>query len=837
MYNAVNINEDLTVPTVQMNPATVFPGADGLLGTSDDIRPYNNFLQQQTALNTKGTPFWLTPDAKFAATPVATYYGNGDSLLISAKLTNIGDATLTAPFHISAYKDAVTVANKMATDSSMIALDVDDTVTVSVTIHNFSTFAPLTDILIRINDKGNAAQLQPECDTNNNTASFPFSNLLMAQNDYATTIANVPVKVGVLANDSIPAGCTSPTVSLLTPSTPHGAATLTNDTVEYTPVAGFFGFDTLTYAISCNGDTSTAHVTVLVLHPLSLKYTACPGAVVTMGFTQTEIDYFWYTTETGDISVKTNESDTLARTKDNSVLQIWWVEPRYNGITFPRYEVRLEKEDESHCGTLAPTYCVNGQLLFREDFGGNGLSDPRVSSTPLPTGTTVYTFESSDEVDEGNYALVKYIDNTSEWQQRFSDHTHPGNIDQGYMFLVNPNATFGQLYETQINDLCDRTSQLYFSAWVANVLPESNKTGMNPMLRFEISDINDNVIGTYISSIVPRDTNGKVQWRNYGLGFDAKGYHSLTLKIYNHTPSGNGNDFAIDDIEIRLCVPPVTIVNTLTDTVCLGSSHTFTASYTDDGTYNDANNKLVYRWQYSAVNDPSATWTTLKEDSTASATLNTSYTINNADAGKQGYYRLVVGNRAMIDHVNCRTVSAVITLTVLPAPNMPPSPMEVCLETYSYLPANAANAGIWVSRDTLVAKIIDNNKVLGIAVGSARVVFTSTKGCSDSINVTVKDFPVADETKGRKALCVDSSIELSNSTNLGSVWTAVWNANNTNITLENPAPNKVTVKGIKEGQSYVTYTVSDGNCQIKKTFSVKVVPNVPPTIIIGIERK
>jgi hypothetical protein len=54
MYHAVNINEDLTVPTVQFNPAIVFPGKDHILGTSDDVRPYNNFLQQQTMLDKYG---------------------------------------------------------------------------------------------------------------------------------------------------------------------------------------------------------------------------------------------------------------------------------------------------------------------------------------------------------------------------------------------------------------------------------------------------------------------------------------------------------------------------------------------------------------------------------------------------------------------------------------------------------------------------------------------------------------------------------------------------------------------------------------------------------------
>jgi hypothetical protein len=38
----VNVNEDLTVPRCPLNPVTVFPGRDGIIGTADDMRPFNN---------------------------------------------------------------------------------------------------------------------------------------------------------------------------------------------------------------------------------------------------------------------------------------------------------------------------------------------------------------------------------------------------------------------------------------------------------------------------------------------------------------------------------------------------------------------------------------------------------------------------------------------------------------------------------------------------------------------------------------------------------------------------------------------------------------------------
>jgi len=52
-YNVVNVNEDLTIPKYQFNPATVFPNGK---------QPFNNFLQQQTLLNSNGDPLWILPE-------------------------------------------------------------------------------------------------------------------------------------------------------------------------------------------------------------------------------------------------------------------------------------------------------------------------------------------------------------------------------------------------------------------------------------------------------------------------------------------------------------------------------------------------------------------------------------------------------------------------------------------------------------------------------------------------------------------------------------------------------------------------------------------------------
>jgi hypothetical protein len=80
---------------------------------------------------------------------------------------------------------------------------------------------------------------------------------------------------------------------------------------------------------------------------------------------------------------------------------------------------------------------------------------------------------------------------------------------------------------------------------------------------------------------------------------------------------------------------------------------------------------LVYRWQYSATDDPQAVWTTVNSGTANTSTLNTTFTLNNVTVANEGYYRLVVANSATVDHVNCRNVSKSIYLHVsdsLPKP-------------------------------------------------------------------------------------------------------------------------------------------------------------------------
>jgi hypothetical protein len=384
MYNAVNINEDLTVPAIQFNPATILPGIDGLLGTNDDVRPYNNFLQQQTVLNTRGTPLWLTPDAKFVGTPVVTYYGDGDSLVISAELTNIGDASLIAPFYIAAYKNSVTAVNKMTTDSAMIALNVDEIMPTTLTIRNFSSYTSLTKIIVRINDKGGAAYVQQECEDNNNTFEYNSVRLPKAANDTVATLINTEITKDVKFNDTIPADCPSPVLAIAVVPT-KGVASPVGDQIKYTPQTGFYGVDSLVYRLTCTTDKTEAKVYIVVNKPKKDAYIDCPGTDVTVEFEDiNNVEYKWYASETASM-----QNGATLNTHTCAAPSEWWIEAQYKGKTVkPRFKVTVNAYLELKAGSIGKddTICYN---TVPESFNN-------VSSANGGYGTTVYQWQYSE---------------------------------------------------------------------------------------------------------------------------------------------------------------------------------------------------------------------------------------------------------------------------------------------------------------------------------------------------------------------------------------------------------------------------------------------------------
>ena len=172
-YNVVNVNNDLTIPANNFNPATTFTGPDGVVR-----RPFNNFLQQATTLDQYGRPFMRLLNIS-ATTDTSLTYENG-TFTFSYKFCNTGGQTLSNPFHITYYANnyhgpiirTETINDPLTVDNCM-------TFTVQFSDAELSAFPDLETIVVAVNDNGTGvAQTggqQEECDTTDNFFYFPAS--------------------------------------------------------------------------------------------------------------------------------------------------------------------------------------------------------------------------------------------------------------------------------------------------------------------------------------------------------------------------------------------------------------------------------------------------------------------------------------------------------------------------------------------------------------------------------------------------------------------------------------------------------------------------------------
>jgi hypothetical protein len=226
-------------------------------------------------------------------------------------------------------------------------------------------------------------------------------------------------------------------------------------------------------------------------------------------------------------------------------------------------------------------------------------------------------------------------------------------------------------------------------------------------------------------------------------------------------------------------------------------------------------NPSNYTYQWESSIDTGKTWTN-------TGTITQDYSLN-SPLPQTTQYR-----RAVTDNLGCGTkYSDTITITILPLPVVSVGTTDLCIGLTTQL--FPSTEGTWVSNNDMVAEIINNREVKGLLKGTATLTYTNiATGCFAVIPITVEDFPVVADITGENVLCPNNTIQLSNSTPGG-----VWTSNNNNVTLDNATANPVTVTGVTEGSTYITYTVSNGACQTKHTHPLKIIPADSPSVIIG----
>lgn len=202
-----------------------------------------------------------------------------------------------------------------------------------------------------------------------------------------------------------------------------------------------------------------------------------------------------------------------------------------------------------------PSNCVLKQPVITIDFGSGYISDVNIVTPANYERVRKYC------PNDGHYAYTPYTSDCfdAHWFTLDEDHT-PGDVS-GNMLLVNSSYDAGTFLKTTLNGL--KAGATYeFAAWLMNVCKISSHC---PFLLLPNLTI---LLQTGSGKTVARINTGEIvrrdipHWTRHRAFFTVPLTETtLTLTMLNNNSGGCGNDFAIDDISFRECVPlppPVT---------------------------------------------------------------------------------------------------------------------------------------------------------------------------------------------------------------------------------------------------------------------------------------
>ncbi len=307
----------------------------------------------------------------------------------------------------------------------------------------------------------------------------------------------------------------------------------------------------------------------------------------------------------------------------------------------------------------------SGTLLFKESFGD--ITDPGGTCSNVPLGANITTYAFGGNLfTNGNYSICSQLSDFYSDYWYFGsasyDHTDPG---KGRSLIVNADFAPGKFYTLKIDNLCPG-SHLFFSSWVFNLVnPNAPLTQFytnqgsvfnDPDLLFVLTDENNEVLMQYNTNSIPKVTNAAFNWRPYGFEFVAGNTSSVTLTLYNNAPGGDGNDLMIDDIEVYLCVPSVSIYGQ--SAYCPGETVDLIVN-NGDGTPIGTDMKV--NWLFSTSDDigTDSQWTLIPGQTTAHLGVSIQ---------ENGYLRAVVGPAASVDAglYNCCSISNPFPVIFIP---------------------------------------------------------------------------------------------------------------------------------------------------------------------------
>ncbi|WP_234859124.1 Ig-like domain-containing protein [Aquimarina aquimarini] len=305
----------------------------------------------------------------------------------------------------------------------------------------------------------------------------------------------------------------------------------------------------------------------------------------------------------------------------------------------------------------------------------------------------------------------------------------------------------------------------------------------------ELDSDNDGCNDVVEAGFTDGDTNGYLGSGTFGAGLTVDGNGVVTSGSDGYT--GTNVNVTTAGIAPSITTQPINA------TICSGGDTTFTVA-TSDG---DA-----YQWQLFN----GTIWEDLIDTGIHSTTNTATLTITNgliADNGNE--YRVIVSSSTYV----CTTVTsntAILTVNDLPTAAAITGATAVCMGATIDLTEGTAGTIAWSSSNLAVATIDGSGVVTPVSAGTTDITYTVTdgNGCTSTASavhtVTVNDLPTAAAITGATAVCMGSTIDLTE----GTAGTIAWSSSNVAVaTIDGSG----VVTPVSAGTTDITYTVTDGN--------------------------
>lgn len=199
-------------------------------------------------------------------------------------------------------------------------------------------------------------------------------------------------------------------------------------------------------------------------------------------------------------------------------------------------------------GLCSKNDATNFTTIFLITFG-NGSSEYS-NKTPSDFGFhTNYTQNFSGNKQNGLFGFVSITLHLSDyWHIKQPDHTE--NDEDGYMFLVQSAPKGSQIFNYKINNLCIGLYYDFF-AFIANLMNMTTNF-TTQTIDFEVRAVSEDgpLIANISTGEIAKYKN--ITWSKYGISFIATS-SSVVLLMTSSSETLTGNDFVIDDIELRVC--------------------------------------------------------------------------------------------------------------------------------------------------------------------------------------------------------------------------------------------------------------------------------------------